>query len=93
MEKVRGNFHNIYYREEPHPPGLPLATHFDSEKANNEIPLEVEVEVEEEVQHLPPHRADGHTHLHKDHFKQWQWEAYPGEQAKTPHGRSYGCSW
>ena len=35
MEKVRGDFHNPYKREEPHPPGLPLATHVDPDKVND----------------------------------------------------------
>ena len=41
METFRGDFYTLYQREEPHPPGLPLATHVDPEKVNDEIPLEV----------------------------------------------------
>ena len=43
MEKVRGDFQNLYQREEPHTPGLPLATHVDPSYLNEEISLEVEV--------------------------------------------------
>ena len=38
MEKVRGDFQTLYQREEPHPPGLPLETHVDLAKVNDEIP-------------------------------------------------------
>ena len=44
MEKVRGYFQTLYQRGEPHPPGLPLDTHVDPAKVNEEIPSEVEVE-------------------------------------------------
>ena len=40
--------------------------------------------MEAAVRRLRPHRAGRHTHLQVDHFKQWQREAYPGEQSKTP---------
>ena len=70
IEKVKGDLQTLYQREEPHPPGLPLATHIDPAKVNNEIPKEAEVE--EEVRRLRPRRAGGHTHLHAEHFKQCQ---------------------
>ena len=42
------------------------------------------MEVDSAVRRLRPHRADGHTHLHAEHFKQWRREANPKEQSKTP---------
>ena len=51
-----------------------------------------EAEVESAVHLLRPHRADGHTHLHEEHFKQWIQEAYPGEKLKTsPWMERYLC--
>ena len=41
-------------------------------------------DLEAEVQRLIPHRVSRHTHLCAEHFKQWQREAYPREQSKTP---------
>ena len=38
MEKVRGDFQTLYQREETHTPGLPLLTHVDPAKLNDEIP-------------------------------------------------------
>ena len=38
MEKVRGDFQTLYQREESQPPGLPLETHVDPAKVNDEIP-------------------------------------------------------
>ena len=38
MENVRGYFQTLYQREEPHPPGLPLAKHVDPDKLNDNIP-------------------------------------------------------
>ena len=38
MEKFSGDFQSLYQREEPHTPGLPLATHVDPDKVNDEIP-------------------------------------------------------
>ena len=82
MENFRGGFQNLYHREEPHTPGLPLATHIDPDKVKEEIPLEAEVK--SAVHRLRPHRLDGHTHLRIEHFKQWQQETYPRDQSKTP---------
>ena len=48
MEMVRGDFHNLYQREEPTPTGLPLDTHVNLAKANGEIPSEAEAEAEVE---------------------------------------------
>ena len=73
MEKFRGDFQTLYQKEDPHLHGLPLDTNVEPEKVNNGIPSELEVEAE--VQHLHPHRADGHTHLHTEHFNHWQREA------------------
>ena len=72
MEKFRGYFQTLYQMEEPHTPGLPLATHVNLSKVENEVPLEAEVEAEVEavVQLLCPHMAVGHTHLRAKHFKQ-----------------------
>ena len=42
--EVRGDFQNLYHRKEPHPPGLPLETHVDPVKVNDEIPTKAEVE-------------------------------------------------
>ena len=38
MDKVGGYLHTLYQMEEPHTPGLPLATHVDPAKVNDEIP-------------------------------------------------------
>ena len=43
MKKVRGDFQTLYQREEPHTPGLPLATHVDLDEVNNDVPSEAEV--------------------------------------------------
>ena len=56
---------------------MPLVTHVDPAKLNNDITSEVEVKAA--VRCLLPHRAGGHTHIRAEHFKQWQREAYPGE--------------
>ena len=77
MEKVRGDFHTLYQREEPHPPGLHLAIHVDPAKAKDDIPLEAEVEAA--VRRLRQHRAGGHTQLCVEHFKQWRKESYTRE--------------
>ena len=82
MEKVRGDLQTLYQREEPHLPGLTLATHVKPDEVNNDIPLEAEVETA--VRRLRPHRAGGHTHLCAENFKQWRRETYSGEQSKTP---------
>ena len=68
MEKVRGYFQTLYQKEDPNPHGLPLATHVDPAKVNDDIPSESEVEAV--VRLLRPHRAGGHTHLRTEHFKQ-----------------------
>ena len=65
MEKFSGYFQNLYQREYPHPPGLPLTKHVRPAKVNDEIPSEVEAA----VRRLRPHRAGGNTHLRKEHFK------------------------
>ena len=67
MEKVRGYFQTFYHREKPHTPGLPLATHVNLAKANDEIPSGAEVEAA--VRRLLPQRSGGHTHLRVEHFK------------------------
>ena len=59
--KVQGGFQTLYEREEPHPPGVPLSTHVDPTKVNENIPSEAEVEAA--VQCLRLHRAGRHTHL------------------------------
>ena len=38
MEKVRGDFQNLYQMEEPQITILPLATHVDPAKVNDEVP-------------------------------------------------------
>ena len=76
MEKVSEDFQTFYQMEEAQPPSLPLATHVNSDRVNDDIPSEAEVE--ERVRHLRPHTTGGHTHLHADHFKQWCRESYPG---------------
>ena len=70
-EKVRGGFHNLFQWEDPHTPGLPLATHVDPSKVNDKISSEAEAEAEVEsvVHYLHPHRAGGHTHLCVEYFK------------------------
>ena len=78
MEKVRGDFHTLYQREEPHTPGLTIETHVEPAKVNYEIPSEAEVEAA--VSSLSTHRAGRHTHLCEEYFKHCRREAYPGEQ-------------
>ena len=70
MEKIRGDFHTLYLREEPHPPGQPLETHVNPAKVDNNIPSEAEVETA--VLRLCPHMASGHNHICAEHFNQWQ---------------------
>ena len=82
MENFSRNLQTLYQRKEPHPPGLPLATHVDLAKVKNKIPLYVELEVA--VRRLLPHGAGGHTHLCAEQFKKWRQEDYPGEQSKNP---------
>ena len=91
IEKVRGYFQTLYQREDPQPPGIPLATHIEQSKVNDKIPLEAEVDAM--VCRLRPHKAGGHTHLCAEHFKQWRQEAYPREQSKTSCRGSDGCAW
>ena len=55
MEKVRGDLHTLYQREQPRPPGLPLATHVESAKVNDTISSEAEVE--DALRRLCPHMA------------------------------------
>ena len=43
-DNVRGDFHTLYQREEPHNPGIPLATHVDPVQVNDATPSEAEVE-------------------------------------------------
>ena len=61
---------------------MPLATYVDPVHVNDEIPSDAEVEAE--VLCLRLHRAGGQTHLCSEQFKQWQMDAYPGENSKTP---------
>ena len=35
MEKVRWDLQTLYHMDEPHPPGLPLATHVNQSKVSN----------------------------------------------------------
>ena len=81
MENVRGNFQNLYHREDPNPPGLPLTTHVNPDKVNDKIPSEAELEAV--VLCLRPHRSGGHTHLRAEHFKQWQRGVYLRDYSKT----------
>ena len=37
MEKAKGDFQTLYQRKKPHPPGLSLDTHVNSDKVNNEV--------------------------------------------------------
>ena len=62
MEKVRGDFQTLYQREEPHSPGLPLATHVYPDKVNEKIPPKEEVEVA--VRQLRSQRVGRHSNLH-----------------------------
>ena len=68
MEKARGYFHTLYQTEEPHTPGLTLATKVDTAKVSDKVPFEAEVEAAERL--LIPHRVSGHTHLCAEYFKQ-----------------------
>ena len=70
-----------------HVVGLPLATNVYPSMVNNEISSKAEVEIV--IRRLRPHRVDGHTHLRVEHFKQWQREAYRGEQSNTPLQREH----
>ena len=76
MEKVRGDFHNLYQREDLQPTSLTLATHVDPVQVNDATPSEVYVETS--VRQLRQLKIGGHTHLHEENFKQWLLEAYPG---------------
>ena len=67
MEKVQGDFQNLYQREKPHTSGLNLVTYFEPAKVNDKIPSEAEVE--SVVRHLHPHRKGVHTHLRTEHLK------------------------
>ena len=87
MEKVREDLQTLYQRKDPHLPGLPLATNVYPSMVNNEISSKAEVEIV--IRRLRPHRVDGHTHLRVEHFKQWQREAYRGEQSNTPLQREH----
>ena len=82
MDKVRGDLKTLYQREEPPPPSPPLATHVEPVQVNGNIPSEAEMEAL--VLRLRTHRAGRHTHLHEEHFKQWQREVYPWEYSKNP---------
>ena len=66
MEKVSEDFQNLYQMEEAQPPSLPLETHINPDRVNDDIPSEAEVEAEVEavVRRLRPHTTGGHTHLH-----------------------------
>ena len=77
-----GGFYTLYQREEPHTPGLPLATHVNPAKVNNDIPSEAEVEAA--VCRLFQHSAGVHTCLRVEHFKPWQQEAYPRGAIEVP---------
>ena len=95
MEKVRGDFQNLYCREDPHTPGLPLAIHVEPDKLNDRVPSKAEAEAEAEaaVRRICPHRAGRRTHLCAEHFKQWRSETYPGDQLNIPCGGSAGSVW
>ena len=82
MEKFRRYFQNLYQREEPNTPGLPLETHVNPAKVSDNIPSEADVEAA--VSRLRPHRMVRNTRLHAKQFKLWKREAYPGEKSKTP---------
>ena len=60
-------------------------------QVNNATPSEAEVETA--VRRLFPLKAGGHTHLRVEHFKQWQQDAYPGDQSKPPRRGSDDCAW
>ena len=76
-----GGFQNLYHREEPQPPGLPLATHVYPTQFNDKIPSEADLEAA--VHRLHPHRAGVHTHFRMEHFQKWRREAYSREKLKT----------
>ena len=46
MAKVTKDYTTLYHREDPDPPGQPLATHVDPFQINYKVPLEAEVEAE-----------------------------------------------
>ena len=77
MEKVSRYLQTLNQREETHHPGLTLETHAELVQVNDKILSEVEKEAA--VRRLRPYRAGGHTHLHAEHFRQWQMEYYPRE--------------
>ena len=81
MDNFRGDFQNLYHREEPQPPGLPLATHVYPTQFNDKIPSEADLEAA--VHRLHPHRAGVHTHFRMEHFQKWRREAYSREKLKT----------
>ena len=91
MEKFRGDFQAIYHREEPHPTGLPLATHVNPANMKDDIPSEAEVEAA--VRRLRLHRACGNNHIRAEHFKQWKGRPNQGNSRKTHRRGNDGRSW
>ena len=81
MKKVAEDLRTLYQKEEPHPPGIPLATHVDNLRVNDATPLEDEVDTV--FFRLHPFKAGGHAHIREEHFKQCMWETYPGDVSKT----------
>ena len=86
MDKVAKYYVTLYQRDNPYPPGRPLATHVYSFFINYDVLCEAEVgvEVEAAVRCLRLHKAGVHTHLRVYHFKTWIREAYPGEIEPPP---------
>ena len=66
MAKVTKDYVTLYQKEDPDPPGRPLATHVEPFQINDEVPSEAEVDAE--VRLLHPHKEGGHTHLRAEHF-------------------------
>ena len=95
MEKFRGDFQTLYQMKEPHPHGMPLETHVDPSKVNDEIPLEAEAEAEVEaaLRRLRSNRAGIHTHVRAEHFRQLQGGRTPGRSQRPPHRWSTGSVW
>ena len=88
MEKVMGDFYTLYHREDPHSPGISLATHVGLIKLSDVAPSEAYAEAA--VWCLRHFKSGGPTHLRAEHLKKWLQEAYPRE-GSTPSPRNERC--
>ena len=61
LEKVLGDYADLYQREEPPPPGRPFPNHINSFNIDDETPSKLEIEAT--VRCLRRNREGIHTHL------------------------------